>query len=1428
MRQAGFADWGMDHSDPLDMGMDVGMDVADVDVANIDVTSLMTGGMDGMDRMDGMDGVVDGVGVGSVGGVDGMTVHSTQNASAAVYADGSIKVWDKHIGDTADHQGTLGVEGRGVALGVVEHDTGACESFAALQVRITEPGTEPGMAQDCDVGPTSTGSGRGSTDPGVAELRKSAWDLPGSTTAVVDATHTTTTATAASSLEDTSANPLAITPSSVPMTTTTDADANAEAPTPNKEEIFAMELGKMRAELNATKDKTAARKAKKTRRKTVEAQTANAASNSAVIAAPKSREEAMKVAMGLDIMIESGHVPPPVVDIPVVLSSRPPSTHTDEACVPDMSCSSPPSAHTDKPHGGHQLPVHFGSVAQAEGETLTPEVKAAEPAAEATADELAAEAKADEPAAEAKVDAPAAEAKADEPVAEAKADEPATEAKADEPTAEAKADLPVAEAKAGEPAAEAKVDAPAAEAKANEPVAEAKADEPAAEAKVDAPAAEAKADLPVAGAKPDKPAVEAKADDQVAATATVAAQVPGTITNEVAADEIKQKRQFQSDEWRSVNKLVADLDTAYADDDDFFTSDSDCDDHGNVATIDAASSLLTSKVLGSVAAPLPTGSDLGYSTTRDPVEYKLADSNNMLDAAKRTIPADLPTRVVTLIRDGNSGFGFQLKAPHFGSKGIRVAAILAGGAADRAGVKFGEVLVAVDHTIILWSRSLADVTSCMGKDMPAIDLVFASPANLGVWMVRHPGSMPVGRLPTGKMKLHQVGGGSRDDSDAEADLASPAVSAVPAVSALTAADEAPQTAPKTAPAADADGYYRKRVDKIYTIRDRFARRLHDIDDASEALSLKTRLMQMDVVLDKLATYRLVKDISVNRKAAPDGKALGFQVRALASGTGGCIVGVAAGGAAELGGLKVNDIVMEIDGYDVVMQKVHKLVDLMKTGGDVVTLRICRDKHSDVVPETPVVQNQAYAAPPMSRRRLFDASPSCPPDKSSLPILPSSTTSNPLPSAANDDVDYEETASAALSLAANFAEKKFQSAWNMFNRAVKAVSEEIDSVAEPPGTSKRGTALKKSPNSLSYYHGIEVSPTPACQRLKFVTKSIVERKPSDKGLGVVLKSDTSLTDDDEGQFVEIEIVRVHFITDGSAFSRTCAGMEGSVMLAVNGDFVYDLPLPQVINLVKNAGDLFVVTLCPFEGIASATKDQLFHAVGEASCKNSKMESATRAAEARIRSKGRWSQLQGGSEAAQWETPVKVVSKDDFVAPIAMSKQSKGRISATLAGDQRCTGCNVNAKSIVFGCGHCTCEDCSEKCHACPVKGCGRIIMTRCKLSNRFRSKLHEKVMRPSGGTGLHDMDTGDALGTPDANNQRTTLVGGGGIQMTTIHTDSNTERGILAGSWSMASRSNQIIPAVTASRFEACSAASCLTLARTVHSTQYTVHRAATD
>ena len=51
------------------------------------------------------------------------------------------------------------------------------------------------------------------------------------------------------------------------------------------------------------------------------------------------------------------------------------------------------------------------------------------------------------------------------------------------------------------------------------------------------------------------------------------------------------------------------------------------------------------------------------------------------------------------------------------------------------------------------------------------------------------------------------------------------------------------------------------------------------------------------------------------------------------------------------------------------------------------------------------------------------------------------------------------------------------------------------------------------------------------------------------------------------------------------------------------------------------------------------------------------------------------------------------------------------------DRECKMCgNGKMATIIFGCGHTSCSDCSAKRHACPVKGCGRLILTRTKMEH----------------------------------------------------------------------------------------------------------------
>jgi len=309
---------------------------------------------------------------------------------------------------------------------------------------------------------------------------------------------------------------------------------------------------------------------------------------------------------------------------------------------------------------------------------------------------------------------------------------------------------------------------------------------------------------------------------------------------------------------------------------------------------------------------------------------------------------------------------------------------------------------------------------------------------------------------------------------------------------------------------------------------------------------------------------------------------------------------------------------------------------------------------------------------------------------------------------------------------------------------------------------------------------------------------VERRASDNGLGVVLKGEAILSKDDDDQILDLEVCRVHFITEAGAFDRSCSGTEGMAVLAVNGDFVLGMTLTEIIGLVKGAGDTFIIKLCPFAHLLDPVKKvvsrvRLQDAAELAKCADAAVESQARAVEAQLKAQGMFEQIKEGAEAGPvaWETPVKEVSKENFVAPIsAAKKETKKRLSASMNGDMTCVGCGVGKKSVVFGCGHCVCQLCSEKCHACPVRSCGRIILTRSKLDLRFRSKLDEQARRGQGlGEALNDMDTGYEMTLA----ARTPAAVDAGIQMqpispvapTGVHTGTGAtvERGVLAGRWS---------------------------------------------
>ena len=253
------------------------------------------------------------------------------------------------------------------------------------------------------------------------------------------------------------------------------------------------------------------------------------------------------------------------------------------------------------------------------------------------------------------------------------------------------------------------------------------------------------------------------------------------------------------------------------------------------------------------------------------------------------------------------------------------------------------------------------------------------------------------------------------------------------------------------------------------------------------------------------------------------------------------------------------------------------------------------------------------------------------------------------------------------------------------------------------------------------------------RRPLMSKAVVHKKQGER-LGVILKSEPT------DMPLHPSLLRVHFVTEGGAFHRSFKDSEGNVILAVNGDCVHGMELRDATSLIRSCGDTFVLTMAPYEMLLGAhCREELIAQLASArwltdadpqqAAQQAQSMSAT---ELLLRAGSTWRQVRltadmfgepvferlrpldaaapgagAGELAGAWETPVKAVSKDNFVAPFDASE-------ATPSGTPTCGGCGARPKDVLFGCGHCMCGACADKCHACPVKGCGRLIMNRTKL------------------------------------------------------------------------------------------------------------------
>ena len=178
-------------------------------------------------------------------------------------------------------------------------------------------------------------------------------------------------------------------------------------------------------------------------------------------------------------------------------------------------------------------------------------------------------------------------------------------------------------------------------------------------------------------------------------------------------------------------------------------------------------------------------------------------------------------------------------------------------------------------------------------------------------------------------------------------------------------------------------------------------------------------------------------------------------------------------------------------------------------------------------------------------------------------------------------------------------------------------------------------------------------------------------------------------------------------------------------------------------ISSSPEKIVVAVCSYENLFNVSQKEL---VDSCTGFDFSQDAGVLAAEAELKLVEAWDRFTGWvnndedeDEDREWETPVKVVVPVPVIVPT-----SKSQVSGTMQGDMTCAMCGNGMKSIIFGCGHASCGSCSAKCHACPVKGCRRIILTRTKMAHRYRSAVHEEMCR---GTAPVDVDSGAAPRQP---------------------------------------------------------------------------------
>eukprot|EP00035_Acanthoeca_spectabilis_P014357 m.273544 g.273544 ORF g.273544 m.273544 type:complete len:1823 (+) comp16120_c0_seq1:228-5696(+) len=165
----------------------------------------------------------------------------------------------------------------------------------------------------------------------------------------------------------------------------------------------------------------------------------------------------------------------------------------------------------------------------------------------------------------------------------------------------------------------------------------------------------------------------------------------------------------------------------------------------------------------------------------------------------------------------------------------------------------------------------------------------------------------------------------------------------------------------------------------------------------------------------------------------------------------------------------------------------------------------------------------------------------------------------------------------------------------------------------------------------------------------------------------------------------------------------------------------------------------------------------------------------------------------SRLQKWRTELAIKEMEPpKVAAIPVNQLDDTLASATEAtasyvlGSKGCLMCKMRPKDTVLGCGHSFCQSCTQRMHKCPVKLCGRMIMTRTPMSHRHRSSLDEKA---SMGNGLFTLGKGEQV-TPLPTSVPTMAPLGPIEDENRTTPPSNTPmkdagQGLLSGSWQVA-------------------------------------------